>query len=304
MVILSLLYKMELSNSLTVSLVWRNKKCFNKVKRIFSWSFPQILGTSGTTWEAYHPKCETHGRGKEEAHKPETTNRLDLHMPAYVNIHDACSMCIWCILNWSLHQTKFNVHMFPDIHSKTSQLPRNISMFSTPLPLIHWFQRVTGVAFVWNVFGANLSVSPWRNITAYTFFAGTISVKYSNMCVSAMENIHQFFIHTFGVVKFPYHFNESNSSWSTSEPFFQAKRLPLSGTVCHYLLVKFIERLSEIRMTDSESQAKELKDGLPAWFHPLKIHLMFWVWKKIRTKCHVRYMMWYYSSLHTNKLRH
>ena len=105
-------------NCPTTSLVSRNKKCFNKVKRIFSWSFPQISGTSGTTWEAYnHPKWETHGRGKE-VHKEETTNRLDLHMPAYMNIYIYIRMmnavCVYyvIILKWNLQPT-LNPTCFP-----------------------------------------------------------------------------------------------------------------------------------------------------------------------------------------------
>lgn len=76
------------------------------MKRIFSWSFPQILGTSGTTWEVYHPKCETHGRGKEEVHKPETTNRLDLHMPAYVKIL-MYAVCVYDVY-WTEAYTNLN----------------------------------------------------------------------------------------------------------------------------------------------------------------------------------------------------
>ena len=143
-------------------------------------------------------------------------------------------MSILCILKWNLHQTKSNVHMFPEIDSKTSQLPRNISI---PLPFIHWLQRVTGVAFVWNVFGANLSVSPWRNITesvgwywiwlAAILFAGKYSIRqiFKYVCSRAME----IFFNPTAVVKLKISFQWKQLDLIDFQTVW-GPWLPLSGT--------------------------------------------------------------------------
>ena len=210
---------MELSNSLTVSLVWRNKKCFNKVKRCETYlqlEFPTSLGDIRDNLGGLPSQVRNSRKRKRRSAQTGNNKQTRSTYASICENTDVCSMCIWCTLNWSLHQTKFYVHMFPDIHSKTSQLPRNISLFSTPLPFIHWFQRQKKRLQIITSYRSCVCLECLRCKPqcftmakhhrkcrmmlgfGYTFFAGTISIKYSNMCASGMENIHQFFIHTFG----------------------------------------------------------------------------------------------------------